>query len=295
MEKRIYMNFKRGSRTYFYSTMFFPKAVKEDVFRLYSFVREADDLVDRIPQDREGFYQFRDRYRRAMAGERSGDLVVDSFVSLSREKGFNPKWTEAFFWSMESDLNKRTYRTIGELMPYLYGSAEVVGLFMSRVMNLSEAALPYARMLGRAMQYINFIRDIDEDLKLGRTYLPLEELEEYGLRSLDRGEALAKPKEFRAFIRRQVERYMGWQREAELGFRFIPTRYLLPIKTASDMYAFTARRILESPMIVYERKVKPSIPRILLGFAKNRLTLRGNAFSSTGIAPVCLPQLCKGG
>jgi phytoene synthase len=57
---------------------------------------------------------------------------------------------------------------------------------------------------------------------------------------------------------------MGWQREAERGYHFIPYRYLLPIKTAADMYIWTARRIERNPMIVYEGKVKPPKARIVL-------------------------------
>ena len=57
----IYSLFKKGSKTYFYSTIFFPKKVKEEVFILYSFLRKADDYVDAIPQDAEGFYDFRER------------------------------------------------------------------------------------------------------------------------------------------------------------------------------------------------------------------------------------------
>jgi len=57
---------------------------------------------------------------------------------------------------------------------------------------------------------------------------------------------------------------MGWQREAEGGYRFIPYRYLLPIKTAADMYIWTAKQIERNPMVVYERQVKPPKLRIVL-------------------------------
>lgn len=59
IDKTIYTIFKKGSRTYFYSTIFFPKTVKKDVFTLYSFLRKADDYVDSIPQDAESFYAFK--------------------------------------------------------------------------------------------------------------------------------------------------------------------------------------------------------------------------------------------
>lgn len=280
LEKRIYNTFKRGSRTYFYSTLFFPSNIREDVFKLYSFVREADDYVDQVPQNEDGFYSFRDKYRSALKGNPTGDVVIDSFIELSKRKRFEPQWADSFLKSMEMDLHKNTYATLKELRPYLYGSAEVIGLFMSRIMDLPTAAYNYAMSLGRAMQYINFIRDINEDLRLGRTYLPTEEVKDFCLDSLERNEAMSKPKEFKNFISFQIERYTKWQKEAEEGFIYIPKKHLLPIKTASDMYAFTAKVITSTPLIVYSQKVKPSIPRIIVSFARNKLSVRGRYVSS---------------
>ena len=59
IHKRI---FKNGSKTYYYSSFFFPPNVKEDVFKLYSFVRKADDYVDSVPQQKQEFYSFKARY-----------------------------------------------------------------------------------------------------------------------------------------------------------------------------------------------------------------------------------------
>jgi len=267
IEQVHYETFKSGSRTYFNSSRFFPEEIRRDVFYLYGFVRKADDFVDAVPQDQEGFYKFREQYRRALEGAengsgfRSGDPIIDRFVELSRRRGFDPAWIEAFLRSMELDLFKREYNKLEETLEYIYGSAEVIGLFMSQIMGLPTEAHHSARMLGRAMQYINFIRDIDEDVKLGRRYLPLTGT---SLESLEFEYVREHIAEFRRFHHEQIGLYMGWQREAEKGYPFIPYRYLLPIKTAADMYIWTARRIEKNPMLVYEGKVKPAKFRIVL-------------------------------
>lgn len=261
--------FRRGSKTYFNSSVFFPPAVRRDVYALYAFVRVADDFVDSIPQDQGGFYDFRHRYERGITtGSPTDDPIVDAFVSLATKREFDPAWTESFLHSMELDLKKRVYRTIDETLDYVYGSAEVIGLYMARVLGLPEEALSAARMQGRAMQFINFIRDIDEDNMLGRQYLPAEET---ALSDLTEASAKANEQEFCRFIRAQVERFDHWQAQAEIGYRFIPKRYLIPVKTASDMYSWTARRIAENPFIVYRRKVKPSRPRIYRTVLANTL------------------------
>jgi 15-cis-phytoene synthase len=273
IDKTIYTIFKKGSKTYFYSTIFFPKAVKRDVFTLYSFLRKADDYVDSIPQDSEGFYAFKERYSEAKKGAVTGDVVVDSFTELVNRKNFEESWVESFLNSMEMDIYKSTYQNMDELMTYLYGSSEVVGLFMAKIMNLSPDSYNGARHLGRAMQYINFIRDISEDITLGRNYFPQDDLEEFGLDSLKEIDTSNKPEEFKGFIKKQLDTYKLWQEKAEESFSYIPYRYLISIKTASDMYNWTAREIEKDPFIVYKKKVKPTTPKIVLNVFSNSLGL----------------------
>ncbi|MFC2165805.1 phytoene/squalene synthase family protein [Acidobacteriota bacterium] len=254
--------FKQGSRTYFTSSHFFPRPVREDVIILYGFVRTADNFVDILPQREEDFYKFWDELRRSRAGETGKNPVVKSFTELERKKGFPHEWVDAFLRSMEMDLHKKEYKTIEEILAYIHGSAEVIGLFMASIMGLHRESFPFARRLGRAMQYINFIRDIAEDNELGRTYFPQNEMREFGLQSLNENDVASERAGFQSFIHAQIRRYRDWQIEAEQGFRYIPRRYLIPIKTASDMYKWTALRIEKNPFIVYKMKVKPSKMRI---------------------------------
>jgi phytoene synthase len=268
---RIASTFRKGSTTYFYSSIFFPPDVRGDVFKLYAFVRTADDFVDQVPQDIDGLRAFVARYRAASGGARSGDEVVDGFVELSNRRRFDPSWTESFFRAMRDDTESANYHTLSQVERYMHGSAEVVGLFMARILGLPEESHESAKRLGTAMQYINFLRDIDEDLGLGRTYVPSEVLLSYGLESLSPAEARQRPDRFEAMMRGEVERYRRWQAEAESGYRFLPTRYRVPIKTAADMYAWTADRIAEDPLVVFETKVKPSVLRVMSGLARNAL------------------------
>ena len=268
MNKAIYTTFKQGSRTYFYSSIFFPHPVKHDVFTLYAFVRKADDFVDAVPQQAEAFYRFRDLYRKARTGLPSGDVIIDSFCELMQRKEFDAAWVDAFFRAMEMDLTKKMYATLEETCAYMYGSAEVIGLMMSKILGFHPDSYPHARALGRAMQYINFIRDIAEDLTLGRTYLPLAHS---GLESLAFEHTRVHRDRFIAFIRAQIAQYTEWQEFAEQGFAYIRRRYLIPIKTASDKYKWTARQIDRDPFVVYPRTVKPSVAQIIIAALKNSL------------------------
>ncbi|MDG6221279.1 MAG: phytoene/squalene synthase family protein [Candidatus Thermoplasmatota archaeon] len=271
-DRTIYKIFKKGSKTYFYNSIFFPKKIKEDVFILYSFVRKADNYVDSVPQQGKEFYDFIGRFQKAMGGQETGDVVVDSFAELCFRKDFDPNWTKSFLRSMEMDLTKSSYANMDEVDEYIYGSAEVIGLYMSQIIGLKPEAHIHARYLGKAMQYINFIRDINEDLTLGRTYFPRHDFEKYGLDNLTPEEARMKPEAHASFVRAQIARYDQWQEKAEDGFKMIPKRCRIPVKNASEMYKWTANRIRNNPAIVYNQKVKPSIPRIVLTMSVNTIS-----------------------
>jgi phytoene synthase len=75
------------------------------------------------------------------------------------------------------------------------------------------------------------------------------------------------------FMKDAIEQYLTWQSEGEKGFRYIPKRYLVPIKAASDIYRLTARIILKNPQIVFQKKVKPNKLRILTSIVYNCFAL----------------------
>ena len=114
------------------------------------------------------------------------------------------------------------------------------------------------------MQYVNFLRDIEVDRALGRTYIPREILSRHGLPDLRPDTVRRNVDRFAGLMRAEVERYEAWQARAAEGYRYIPTRYRIPVQTAADMYAWTARRIHRDPLVVLEGPLRPSRSRIVL-------------------------------
>ncbi len=261
--------FKKGSRTYYNTSIFFPKEVRRDVFVLYAFVRTADDLVDSVPQKKREFFEFKKNTSDALQGKKINDHVIDDFVELCKRKKFRKTWIDAFLKAMEQDLKEIRFKELKQTEQYIYGSAEVIGLFMAKIMNLERKSYKSAMMLGKAMQYINFIRDIKEDAERGRTYLPLREANKHGLKNLDLKTVEENTDAFKEFIKAQIQRFYEYDEEARKGFKHIPKRFLTPIKTAQDMYLWTAQRIEKNPLIVLRKKVKPSKRKIISAILKN--------------------------
>lgn len=263
--------FWHGSRTFFFSSWFFPKRVWHDVCTLYAFVRTADDYVDSVPQMKNEFSNFCDEYNYALNGGSIGNEVISSFVELQRRKRFNDEWVVDFLSAMESDLYQTNYESLSDLLKYMQGSAETVGLMMARVMGLPDESLPYAQMLGRSLQFANFIRDIAEDNLLGRTYFPQEVLRRYHLRSLQENDVRQYASRFGLFMQEQVERFYDWHSEAKKGFVFMPKIYRVPVMTAAQMYEWTIAQVEKDPFVVFEKKVRPSVARIVLAGVWNAL------------------------
>lgn len=154
-------------------------ALRDPIYGIYGFVRLADEIVDSF----EGYEQVRllkefkaDTYR-AIEDKISLNPVLNSFQHVVHDFGIDLHLIEAFFNSMEMDLDDQVYNhRLYE--DYIYGSAEVVGLMCLRVFcrgnsEQFDALKFYAQKLGAAFQKINFLRDIRADYQdLGRTYFP---------------------------------------------------------------------------------------------------------------------------
>ncbi len=261
-----YEIFKKGSTTFFTASLFFPKQEKKAVCELYAFVRIFDDFVDCVPPQESEYFSLKNTYIQALSGQHgnSSSEVVTNFIVLQKQYGFDQSWVDAFFESMEADLTKKTYTTLLETEKYIYGSAEVIGLMMAKIMKLSPESYPFAQLLGKSFQYMNMIRDVADDLVLGRTYLPQSEYEKFGLREISKAEAFAKPESYNEFIRSQIELYSVWRDQARQGFDYIPSRYLVPIKIALDLFDDTIETIRQNPLIAFDKKIKPSKAKIAI-------------------------------
>ncbi|MBP9821155.1 phytoene/squalene synthase family protein [Candidatus Saccharibacteria bacterium] len=267
-EKQI---FKNGSTTYYWSSRFFPEKTRQDVFKLYSFVRIADDFVDCVPQDKKHFLQLEKAWNLAVKKGTLPNKKTDSKISLAVNNMYevfnkyqlDPKWVSAFLKAMKNDIGKKEYLNLNQTIQYMYGSAEVIGLMMCKIIGVPKEGYYYAQMQGRAMQYINFIRDIKEDISLGRCYFPKSEIKKYGLKELSEGQANKHPAEFKEFIEGQLMYYKTWQAEANKGFKFVPRTQRIALRTAVDMYNYTAKNIAKNPFLVFNKNIKPSKYRVV--------------------------------
>jgi len=168
-----------------YSTSFFSaikllhKDLRQPIYNIYGFVRFADEIVDSFHDFDKAtlLAQFRQETNEAIRRGISLNPILNSFQRTVNAYGIEMTLIEAFFKSMEMDLNSTVYN-FEEYRDYIYGSAEAVGLMCLRVFcegnaEKYEKLKAPARLLGAAFQKVNFLRDVQADYDgLNRTYFP---------------------------------------------------------------------------------------------------------------------------
>lgn len=155
------------------------KDLRAPIYNVYGFVRFADEIVDTFHDYNKGelLEQFKKETYEAIKRKISLNPILHSFQQTVNEYNIDIKLVDAFFCSMEQDLNKLEYDKNSYNL-YIYGSAEVVGLmclyvFCEGQQKMFDQLKGYAQSLGAAFQKVNFLRDIKADSEqLQRMYFP---------------------------------------------------------------------------------------------------------------------------
>ena len=283
------------SRTYYFSTRFFPPEVRPHVHALYAFMRYADEIVDNpgstaLDQQLAALETFERETLAAVSGERASNPVLRAFANTVRERGIAPGTITAFMASMKMDTNVFRYPTYADLEDYTYGSAAVVGLMMCRVVGVhDERADEHAYALGVAMQLSNFLRDIREDWNRGRVYLPLEDLKRFRYTEDDIAAGVVDER-FVSLMRFEIGRARRLYAFSDEGMRYIPRGRRYPVVVARELYAAILERIEAQGYNVYTRRAQTSRPGKILVAARcaardpGEVLARGRAIRLPGIA-----------
>ena len=252
------------SRTYYFSTQFFPPEVRPHVHALYAFMRYADEIVDNphasSPEEQLSRLEAFERETvAASSGEDVANPVLRAFANTARTHGIGLESITAFMGSMKMDTRVTRYRAYKDLEDYTYGSAAVVGLMMCRVIGVTdERADPHAEALGVAMQLTNFLRDLGEDWLRGRIYLPLEDLDRFGYGEEDLAAGVVNER-FVELMRFESERTRDLYAFAARGLDCIPPGRRYPVTVARELYEAILDRIESQGYDVFARRAETSL------------------------------------
>ncbi|MFC4056902.1 phytoene/squalene synthase family protein [Planomonospora corallina] len=265
----------RYGRSYYLATLLLPAWKRPHVHALYGFARYADEIVDSftVTGDRAAALdRLAGRLAPALAGEATGDPVLPAFAQTVRCFGIDHADIRAFLASMRADLTVTRYATYDDLLGYMEGSAAAIGTMMLPVLEplpgLAERAREPARQLGLAFQLTNFLRDVAEDLARGRVYLPLADLDRFGVSVADLGRpaAGAALRELLAF---EAERARGHYRRAREGVDMLTPSSRPCVRAACELYGGILDRIEAAGYDVLRGRTTVPRRRRLVVFARH--------------------------
>ncbi len=239
--------FATHGKTFHFAARFFPSAYREAVVALYAFFRTLDDLVDERSENwrADEVQQELAAWREWLDGDHSAPAPREplgaTLAALLQTYHIPIDLFHDFLDGLSADLEPQTIQNFRELHQYCYRVAGTVGLAMAYIFGMTS---PQARMaamqLGIAMQLTNILRDIGGDLKAGRTYLPINELERYGssrAHLLQLYNAQQGPDDrFRRLMRYQIQRTRYYYRESLHGVWLLPVGCRLPVLLAGRLY-----------------------------------------------------------
>lgn len=224
------------SKSFHFASGLLPEEKQSAVRALYAFCRTVDDIVD---ESSEGERDAQLDYWRLMVESGSfadHDLVAAAWADTLSRYHIPHHYALQLINGVARDLCQTRYQTFEELAMYCYGVASTVGLMSMYIVGFqSSEAVPYAIKLGVALQMTNILRDIGEDYRNGRIYLPREELIFYGIQETDIAEGRIT-NNWRQFMKFQLERTRQLYADSWAGVKMLEREGQLAIGAASVFY-----------------------------------------------------------
>ena len=226
----------RHSKSFYFASGLLPEEKRSAVRALYAFCRTVDDIVDAssdTARDAQLGY-----WRKVVetASFADHDLIAAAWADTAARYHIPRHYALQLIDGVARDLCQIRYQTFEELATYCYGVASTVGLMSMHIVGFkSNEAIPYAIKLGVALQMTNILRDVGEDYRNGRLYLPREELALYGIQESEIAQGRVTD-HWRQFMKFQIERTRHLYQESWKGVKMLEREGQLAIGAASAFY-----------------------------------------------------------
>lgn len=245
-----------NSRTFYMASGLLPEEKRKGARALYAFCRITDDIVDEPRSSLEQRQYNLNTWREKILGDCPPENAPVCLAWADTQSKFNiPRgYATQLVDGCERDIAQTRYETFADLAEYSYGVASTVGLMAMHIVGFSgEEALPYAIRLGVALQLTNILRDVAEDWRNGRIYLPAEELEQFGLsvEDIEKGIVTDNWRKFMAF---QIERTRRLYDESLPGIAMLKADGRFAIAAAAELYRAILTDIENNDYDVFSRR-----------------------------------------
>jgi phytoene synthase len=277
---------RHGSQSFFAASLLLPAPVRGPATALYAFCRQADDAIDNGADPRAALAELSERLDAAYAGAPHPHPADRAFAATIAAFDIPKALPAALIEGLSWDVEGRCYENVEALMDYAARVAGAVGVMMALIMGVrSPVVLARAADLGVAMQLTNIARDVGEDAKAGRLFLPLDWLAQAGI---DPREFLRDPRrspELSALVRKLLAEAEALYCRAKAGISMLPVGSRVGIGAAHRIYAAIGKKIAASGYDSVTRRARVS------GREKLFLVLGAAAAIAVPSGPVNAPAL----
>ena len=228
---------RSAAKNFYYAFLVLPRAKREALCAVYAFMRRCDDITDDESLSqydrRQKLTAWLDAFHRAQSGQSTDEPVLLALTDAQRRYNIRLGLLDQLAYGTAMDLVADPsidqgpeapapregfsvhYRTFDDLYEYCYRVASVVGLVCIHVFGYRDpAAEALAERLGLAFQLTNIIRDVKEDVSMGRVYLPQEDMEKFGI-SLSQLRSATDPAMFRPLLAMEADRAREYYRAGD--------------------------------------------------------------------------------
>jgi phytoene synthase len=286
---------RENAKSFYFASFPLPREKRDATYATYAFCRTADDVVDNAQPGSEDAARTEILKLRELLRDIEGGGVPDHplwgpFAWAIHRFKMPVATFESLLDGIESDLTPRRFATFSDLRSYCFQVASTVGLSLSHIFGFKEDdALSYAANMGIAMQLTNIVRDIGTDYRLGRVYIPQDELQSFGV---DEEQISAEHVDdrFRELLRYQIARSREYYRRAFQGIRYLTrdgshwTAFLM-----GDVYRAILVQVENNDFDVFRKRASLTLAHKVVRSALAPVNFRRDVLADT-VPIISLPE-----
>jgi 15-cis-phytoene synthase len=279
---------RSAAKNFYYGFMVLPRRKRNALSAVYAFMRRCDDIADDgtlSPYDRQvKLAEWLDKAHRALAAYPTDDPVLLALADTQRIYQIPIGLLDQLAFGTAADLDQPQpeptaaghpavrYQTFEELRQYCYGVASVVGLVCIKIFGYRDpAAEPLAERCGLAFQLTNIIRDVKEDVAMGRIYFPQEDLAQCGLSAADLASPQIDLARVRPLLALEADRAREYYQAAEALIPLVNEDSQPGLWVLIAIYRRLLQKITSNQYDVFTERVRLTVPEKLTVLGKGML------------------------
>jgi len=259
----------KGSQSFAAAARLFDRDTREDAVMLYAWCRHCDDVIDgqeaghgqaydfRIGQQKR-LMELRQKTAAALAGDATDEYIFEALRRVVTRHGIPHRHPQELLMGFQMDVEQREYQTIGDMLDYCYHVAGVVGVMMAMIMGVRDPkVLDRACDLGLAFQLTNIARDVIDDARAGRAYVPADLLAQHGIGEIAPDDREQWPRLHAAALEllRMADAYYA---SAYAGIAALPPRAAWAIAAARRVYGAIGEKLRRDGPAAWEQRISTS-------------------------------------